>query len=161
MWQVIVEVMEVAVDVSKECNFINQAIRGGEVRSSLSGGILKIADEVNRFEDDTSEQQNNFKENITKQQNDYESNVNGQWSTYKQTMDADEATRESNENTRINNETTRQTNEGSRQTVYNEFRDFVNTSTHVNRVPYLFDGGAFGDSGDTNNWVLSMDGGSF
>jgi hypothetical protein len=140
----------VAVDVSKECNFINQAILGGDVRKSLSGGIQKIADEVNNFEEDS-----------TNQQNDYESNVNGQWNNYKENMDADEAMRKNNEDTRIGNENTRIANEDSRQTVYNDFRDMLNTSEKVGRLPYLFDGGAFGDNGDTGTWALSMDGGSF
>jgi hypothetical protein len=37
----------------------------------------------------------------------------------------------------------------------------LNTSDEIGRLPYLFDGGAFGDAGDSGTWVLSMDGGSF
>ncbi|WP_039653745.1 hypothetical protein [Clostridium tyrobutyricum] len=125
------------VDVSKECDFINQAILGGDVRKSLSGGIKKVADEVNKFEDDTTDQQTKFirdttkrqddyENKITKQQNDYEDNitsnqntyedkVNTQWSEYKEIMDEDEASRKSNEHDRLNNENERTSNEDIRK----------------------------------------------
>ncbi|MBV4423668.1 hypothetical protein [Clostridium tyrobutyricum] len=139
-----------AIDVSKRTAQIRTAVYGKYVRENIAGGIEDIAGDVNQFEDVT-----------TQRQNDYESNVNKQWSDYKEVMDADEVTRKNNEDTRISNENIRIANEGSRQTVYNDFRNMLNTSEKIGRLPYLFDGGAFGDSGDTNNWVLSMDGGSF
>ncbi|MBV4424929.1 hypothetical protein [Clostridium tyrobutyricum] len=71
-----------SVDVSKECDFINQAILGGDVRKSLSGGIQKIADEVNKFEGDSSNQQNEFQKNITDQQNNYEDKITKQQNDY-------------------------------------------------------------------------------
>jgi len=140
----------VAVDVSKRTAQIRTAVYGKDVRENIAGGIEDIAGEVNQFEDVT-----------TQRQDDYEENINKQWSDYKEIMDADEATRKNNEDTRISNENIRIANEGTRQTVYNDFRDMLNTSEQIGRLPYLFDGGAFDDSGDTGTWTLSMDGGSF
>ena len=128
-----------AIDVSKRTAQIRTAIYGKDVRENISGGIEDIAGDVNQFEE----------------------NSTNQWNNYKEVMDQDELTRKNNEDARISNENTRIANEGSRQTVYNDFRDMLNTSEKIGRLPYLFDGGAFGDSGDTSNWVLSMDGGSF
>lgn len=163
-----------SVDVSKECDFINQAIKGGEVRSSLSGGIQKIADEVNKFENDTEQHQNDyendltqkendFEKNVTNQQNNYESNLNTRQDEYESNINksesiriANENTRQENEDTRESNEVTRQGNETTRQTVYNEFRNFVNTAQQINRVPYLVDGGNLGDTSSTG---LTLDGG--
>ncbi|WP_368488429.1 hypothetical protein [Clostridium sp. BJN0013] len=125
-----------AVDISQRTNQIRHAVYGKDVRENLAGGIEDIANDVNNFE----------------------GNINNQWSVYKQNMDANESNRGTNENNRISNEIIRQTNEGIRQTVYNDFRDFVNIAQQINRVPYLFDGGSFGDPG---NWILSMDGDSF
>lgn len=150
-----------AVDVSQRTAQIRTAVHGKDVRENIAGGIEDIANDENNFEESITQQEDNFETSITKQQDDYEADVNGQWSTYKQNMDADEATRQANENTRISNETTRQANENTRQTVYNDFRDMLNTSDKIGRLPYLFDGGAFGDGGDSGTWTLSMDGGSF
>lgn len=172
-----------SVDVSQQANLIRQAIHGKDVREALASGIETISNDVNSFEVNIGQQEDKFENNITKKENDfetaitkqqndyetdlnknqsdYETKVNKDWYDYKTVMDADEAAIQNNENTRKDNETVRLANEDTRQTIYNEFRDFVNTSTHVNRVPYLFDGGSFGDSGDQGTWTLSMDGGSF
>ncbi len=150
-----------AIDVSKRTAQIRTAIYGKDVRENIAGGIEDIAGEVNQFEEDSTNQQTEFQKGITKRQNDYESNVNNQWNNYKEVMDQDELTRKNNEDARQSNETVRIANEGSRQTVYNDFRDMLNTSEKIGRLPYLFDGGAFGDGGDTGTWTLSMDGGSF
>lgn len=66
---------------------------------------------------------------------------------------------EVNEPIRIENEKIRQVNEISRQYVYDEFRNIVNTSETINRVPYLLDGGDFGDDSEPVDKVV--DGGDF
>lgn len=148
---------------------IRQAVYGKDVRENIASGIEAISD-----------QQDSYEQNLTDRQNDYETIVNNEWNNYKTNMDAAEQTREvnedirqsneqirqdtfnNNETTRQNtfnqNETTRQANEVTRQEVYTEFRDFVNTAQQINRVPYLFDGGDFGD---TSSAVLTIDGGDF
>lgn len=89
-----------------------------------------------------------------------------QESTRVNTFNTNEATRQStfsfNETTRQNtfntNEATRQANETVRETMYNQFETFVNSTQQINRIPYLFDGGDFGD---TSTAVLSINGGDF
>ena len=127
-----------------------------KMRSLIADGI----EENKSIADNAKETADNADTNATEAKEQVEINTT-QWADYKQAMDADEATRKNNEDTRISNENTRIANETSRQTVYNDFRNFVNSAEQINRVPYLFDGGDFGDSGDTGTWVLSMDGGSF
>lgn len=161
MWQAIQEVVQVAVDVSKRTAQIRTAVHGKDVRENIAGGIEDIANDENNFEESIDKNQEDFKNKIVNEQNKYEAKVNNEWSDYKEIMDSDESIRKANEEIRQSNETVRIANEGTRQTVYNDFRDMLNTSEKIGRLPYLFDGGAFGDSGDTNNWVLSMDGGSF
>mgnify|MGYP000849547461 CR=1 FL=1 len=146
------------VDVSQEIALILQAIYGKQVRGSLGNGIKKIADEVNKFEDDTTKQQNQFEQDITKQQNDYETNVTGQWSGYKEIMDTDETARKNNENTRIGNESTRQNNEGLRQDMYVDFRSYTNELATVGKISYEIDGGWIGDEDDGTG--LNIDGGT-
>lgn len=127
-----------------------------KMRSLIADGI----EENKAIADNAKETADNADKNATEAKEQVEINT-AQWADYKQVMDADEAERKNNENTRITNENIRQANETSRQTVYNDFRDFVNSAEQINRVPYLFDGGDFGDSGDQGTWALSIEGGSF
>lgn len=116
-----------AVDVSKECDFINQAIFGGDVRRSLSGGIQKIADEVNKFEDDIdkdqedfkndiTERQNDYEDKITKQQNDYETNLSEKENDFETSMKNKQQAYEENITGRQDNLENRQENLEARQT---------------------------------------------
>jgi len=127
-----------------------------KMRSLIANGI----EENKAIADNAKETADNADTNATEAKEQVGINTT-QWADYKQIMDADEVTRQGNENTRISNENIRIANETSRQTVYNDFRDFVNSAEQINRVPYLFDGGDFGDSGDLGTWVLSIEGGSF
>ncbi|OAA94078.1 hypothetical protein [Clostridium coskatii] len=72
-----------SVDVSKECDFINQAIKGGEVRKSLSGGIQKIADEVNKYEDAQNQEQTDFENAQKREQSNYETKIDVEFDNYK------------------------------------------------------------------------------
>jgi FtsZ-interacting cell division protein YlmF len=92
----IVEVVQVAVDVSQQTAFIRQAIKGGDVRESLAGGIEKIAGDVNQFETNINNKQDTVEQGFSD-------------------MQQSEVERRENENTRQNDESTRQTNETARQ----------------------------------------------
>lgn len=147
-----------AIDVSQFTIPIKTAVKARDVRDNIANGIDAIASEVNNYEEQLSSDNDQFKEDATKQQNDYESNVNGQWNTYKQGMNVDESTRQQNEDTRINDETIRKANEATRQVVYNDFRNYVNSASNIGRVPYLFDGGDYGDTAQTG---LTLNGGDY
>ena len=128
---------------------IRQAIFGKDVRESIASGIEAINSEV---------------VNTTNRQN---------------AIDAQEATRQSNENTRIANENQRQTqeqnrintfntNEGNRQSLFStneterdavitQFKAWYNSSSLTGRLPFVIDGGNFGDS----RTGATYDGGDF
>ena len=128
---------------------IRQAIFGKDVRESIASGIEAINSEV---------------VNTTNRQN---------------AIDAQEATRQSNENTRIANENQRQTqeqnrintfntNEGNRQSLFStneterdaviaQFKAWYNSSSLTGRLPFVIDGGNFGDS----RTGATYDGGNF
>ena len=117
---------------------IRQATYGKDVRESIASGIEAINTEV---------------VNTTGRQN---------------VIDAQEATRISNENTRISNENIRQTQETARQTTFEtnesarsdtfttneierdaviaQFKAWYNSSSLTGRLPFMIDGGNFGDS---------------
>lgn len=158
MWQVIVEVMKLAVDVSKRTAQIRTAVYGKDVRENLAGGIEDIANDVNKFEESIDKNQEDFKNKIVNEQNKYEAKVNNEWSDYKEIMDQDELTRKNNEDTRISNEATRQGNEGLRQDMYTEFRGYTNELATVGKISYEIDGGWIGDEDDGTG--LNIDGGT-
>ena len=128
---------------------IRQAIFGKDVRENIASGIEAINSEV---------------VNTTNRQN---------------AIDAQEATRQSNENTRIANENQRQTqeqnrintfntNEGNRQSLFStneterdaviaQFKAWYNSSSLTGRLPFVIDGGNFGDS----RTGATYDGGNF
>lgn len=114
---------------------IRAAAKGKDIRETMASGIETINTEV---------------ESTTARQTVVENKQNA--------VEVRQNAVDSNESTRQANESTRQANESTRQTVYDEFRNIVNTSTEINRVPYLFDGGDFGDS---TTPVLTLDGGDF
>lgn len=176
-----------SVDVSKEADNIRHKTYGLEVRGSLADGIEKVADEVNGFESgveqkeedfetnliekqneyegNLSNKENNFEESINNRQVNYESSLNSRQDEYESNINkaenvriSSENTRQSNESIRQTNESTRQGNEVSRQTVYNDFRNYVNSASNIGRVPYLFNGGDYGDTSPTG---LTLNGGDY
>ena len=128
---------------------IRQAIFGKDVRENIASGIEAINSEV---------------VNTTNRQN---------------AIDAQEATRQSNENTRIANENQRQTQEQNRMNTFNtnetarsdtfntneterdaviaRFKTWYNSSSLTGRLPFVIDGGNFGDS----RTGATYDGGDF
>ncbi|MBV4450171.1 hypothetical protein KM792_10955 [Clostridium tyrobutyricum] len=113
-------------DISGKVAQIRQATYGKDVRESLASGIEDIANDVNKFENDTEDKQDDFEQNITKKQNDYENDmnqkqndyekkINAEWNVYKEDMDASESIRQSNEQSRENSEHSRKENETVRQ----------------------------------------------
>jgi hypothetical protein len=123
-------------NITDKTTQIRNAVYGKDVREAIASGI----------------------EAISNQQDLYESNLTSRQDTFEQRLNDAETVRSNNENTRQFNEQTRQANEATRQNIYNEFRDFVNTAQQINRVPYLFDGGDFGD---ISSPVLTLNGGDF
>ena len=128
---------------------IRQATYGKDVRESIASGIEAINTEV---------------VNTTARQN---------------VIDGQEQTRINNENTRIANENTRQTQESNRQNIFNtnetarsdtfntneverdaimtQFKAWYNSSSLTGRLPFIIDGGNFGDS----RTGATYDGGNF
>ena len=129
---------------------IRQAIFGKDVRESIASGIEAINTEV---------------VSTTARQN---------------VIESQEQTRINNENTRIANENTRQTQESNRQNIFNtnetarsdtfntneverdaimtQFKAWYNSSSLTGRLPFVIDGGNFGDS---RTGAATYDGGDF
>ena len=106
---------------------IRQAIFGKDVRENIASGIEAINSEV---------------VSTTARQ---------------KVIDGQEATRQSNENTRQSQETTRVNNETERDAVIAQFKAWYNSSSLTGRLPFVIDGGNFGDS----RTGATYDGGNF
>lgn len=145
-------------NITDKTTQIRNAVYGKDVREAIASGIEAISNQQDLYEQNLTSRQDTFETSITNRQNDYESNLTSRQDTFEQRLNDAETVRSNNENTRQFNEQTRQANEATRQNIYNEFRDFVNTAQQINRVPYLFDGGDFGD---ISSPVLTLNGGDF
>ncbi|QXE20456.1 hypothetical protein [Clostridium sp. 001] len=79
-----------AVDVSKEADYIRHKTYGIEVRGSLADGITKIADEVNKYEDTQNQEQADFENAQKKEQSNYENKIDTEFDNYKSDLTKDE-----------------------------------------------------------------------
>ena len=120
---------------------IRQAIFGKDVRESIASGIEAINSEVVNT---TSRQNIIDSQEATRQSN--ENTRQSQEGIRQSTFDTNETNRQTSFN---NNETSRQntfdTNEVERDSVIAQFKAWYNSSSLTGRLPFMIDGGNFGD----------------
>jgi hypothetical protein len=135
-------------NVTEKVASIRQAVYGKDVRESIASGIEAINDEVVSTTSrqnviDSQEQTRINNENIRQSQEaSRQSQESVRTNIFNTNEDAREATFNTNEN---NRQDIFSTNEVDRDATIAQFQNWYNTSSLTGKLPFMIDGGDFGD----------------
>ena len=139
---------------------IRQAIFGKDVRESIASGIEAINSEVvnttnrqNAIDSQEATRQSNENTRIANE-NQRQTQEQNRINTFNTNETARQTTFDTNETARSD---TFNTNETERDTVIAQFKAWYNSSSLTGRLPFVIDGGNFGDS----RTGVTYDGGNF